>query len=162
MFTRASVTTVAVVPGRRRLSVQLHVGERCQFVENGADAAIVAGEQLVDVGRRTEYERRLVECVDEVVAVERSPASPTDARSLIWNCCRRARVDGHDDERVVRQRWRLNIDRQGDAVVARHEHVQLVIMSVSGHNIHGPKRVWGGCCVVPLSVGRAGSSSLSP
>ena len=103
---------VAVVPGRRRPSVQLHVDERRQFVENGADAAVVAGEQLV--GRRTEYERRLVECVDEVVTVERSPASPTDARSLIWSCCSCACVNSYDDERLVGEKGRLDINGQRD------------------------------------------------
>jgi len=39
-------------------------------------------------------------------------------------------VDGHDDDRVVGQQWRLDIDRQRDAVVACHEHVQLVIVSM--------------------------------
>ena len=73
----------------------------------------------------------LVECVDEVVTVERSPASPTDARSLIWSCCSWSCVDGHDAERLVGQKRRLDINEQRDTVVSGHKHVQLVTMPVS-------------------------------
>lgn len=42
-----------------------------------------------------------------------------DAQLLIWRCCRRACVNGHDGVRIVREQWLLDISGQWEAVMSR-------------------------------------------
>jgi len=118
---------VVVVPWRRVSRVLSDVGDWCQVVEYVADRAVVAREQVIDVGRRIERQLRLVQLTDEVVETERSPATTaTDGRSRRrsgW----RLRVNGNYDQRVIRQHQRLNFNGPRFIPVARHEDIELVV-----------------------------------
>ena len=92
---------VVVVPWRRVSRVLSDIDGWCQRVEYVADCAVVAREQVVDVGRWIDRQLGLVYLTDEVVETERGPATTATDGLLRRRSDRRLCVDGDDDQRVI-------------------------------------------------------------